>query len=43
MWNIKIKVNEQAEEKQAHIQRKHFDGCQMGRGIGEMDEKGKGK
>ena len=28
------KVNKQAEHKHTHIYREHFDGCQMGRGLG---------
>ena len=30
------------EQRQIHGYREHFDGCQIGRGFGEMDEKGKG-
>ena len=30
MWNLKIKINEQAEQKHTNRLKKHFDRCQMG-------------
>ena len=34
MWNLKSKINEQTKQKQTHIWREHFDGCQIGEGLG---------
>ena len=33
MWNLKNKINEQADQKQTHRYREHFDGCQMKGGL----------
>ena len=30
MWNLKIKINKQAEQKQNHRYGEYFHGCQMG-------------
>ena len=38
----KNKINEQAEQKQTHRYREHFDGCQMGGGLGRWVKKVKG-
>ena len=40
--NLKSKIIEQAEQKQTHRYREHFDGCQMKRGTGGVGEKGEG-
>ena len=40
--NLKNKVNEQAEWKQTHRYKEHFDGCLMGRWLGGDGEKGEG-
>ena len=40
--DLKNKINEQVEQKQIHRYREHFDGCQMGRGLGGLGEKGEG-
>ena len=40
--NLKNKINEQAEQKQNHRYREHFDGCQTRGQVGEMGETGKG-
>ena len=42
MWDLKNKINQQAEQKQTHRYREHFDGGQMGDGLGVMDEKDEG-
>ena len=34
------KINGKAEWKQTHGYREYFDDCQLGRGLGEMGEKG---
>ena len=34
-WNLKTKINKQVEQKQTHRYREHFDGCQVGEGLGE--------
>ena len=41
MWNLKNKINKQAEQKQAYRNREHLEVCQW-EGFGEMDEKVKG-
>ena len=33
--NLKTKINKQAEQKQTHRYREHFDGCQLGGGLGD--------
>ena len=33
-WNLRSKINEQAEQKQTHRCRERFDGCQRGGGLG---------
>ena len=40
--SLKTKINEQADQKQTHRYREHFDGCQIGEGVREMGEKGEG-
>ena len=42
MVNLENKINKQAEQKQNHRYREHFDGCQMGEGLGEWAKKVKG-
>ena len=29
MYNLNIKINKQADQKQTHRYKEHFDGCQM--------------
>ena len=40
MVNLENKINKQAEQKQNHSYREHFDGCQIGvvLGYGQEDE-----
>ena len=42
MWNLKNKINEQTELKQAHRHREQTDGCQRGRGLGGHSGKSEG-
>ena len=39
--NLKLKINEETEEKQAPRHREHFDSCQK-KGVGEISEKMQG-
>ena len=39
MWNLKNKINEQADQKQTHRYREHFDGCQMNGGLNRCIKK----
>ena len=39
---LKNNINKQAEQKQNHRYRKHFDGCQMGDALGDWVNKVKG-
>ena len=32
IWHLKHKISEQAEQKQTHRYREHFNSCQMGEG-----------
>ena len=36
------KINKQAEQKETHRYREHFDSCQMGRGLGKLVRKDEG-
>ena len=39
MWNLKNKINKQAEQKQTRRYKDHFDGCHMGEGSGGLGKK----
>ena len=40
--NLKNKVSKQEEQRQNHGYQEHFDGCQMGKGCGEISEEVRG-
>ena len=41
MWNLRNKINKQ-NKKKTYRYREHFDGCQMGEGLGGWVKKVKG-
>ena len=40
MWNLKNNINEQTQQKQTDRYREQTDGCQRGKAVGGLGEKG---